>query len=118
MPIQEKFQSRVWPRFAEIVASQRRPTALGRTFEVWRTHSIIDRHVNLPEGTVIGYDLEADRARYSVTENGIVVVVRPESMLEELHCSPPDSSMRAILSQLQRRYLISRNFVSNAPCIF
>jgi glucose-1-phosphate adenylyltransferase len=45
--------------------------------------AIIDRHVNLPEGTVIGYDLEADRARYSVTENGIVVVVRPESMLEE-----------------------------------
>jgi len=45
--------------------------------------AIIDRHVNLPEGTVIGYDLEADRARYAVTENGIVVVVRPESMLEE-----------------------------------
>jgi glucose-1-phosphate adenylyltransferase len=45
--------------------------------------AIIDRHVSLPEGTVIGYDLEADRARYSVTENGIVVVVRPESMLEE-----------------------------------
>jgi hypothetical protein len=39
--------------------------------------------VNLPEGAVIGYDLEADRARYSVTESGIVVVVRPESMLEE-----------------------------------
>jgi glucose-1-phosphate adenylyltransferase len=45
--------------------------------------AIIDRHVSLPEGTVIGYDLEADRARYSVTENGIVVVVRAESMLEE-----------------------------------
>jgi len=45
--------------------------------------AIIDRHVSLPENTVIGYDLEADRARYSVTENGIVVVVRPESMLEE-----------------------------------
>jgi glucose-1-phosphate adenylyltransferase len=45
--------------------------------------AIIDRHVNLPEGTVIGYDLESDRARYSVTENGVVVVVRAESMLEE-----------------------------------
>jgi glucose-1-phosphate adenylyltransferase len=45
--------------------------------------AIIDRHVSLPEGTVIGYDLEADRARYSVAENGIVVVVRAESMLEE-----------------------------------
>jgi glucose-1-phosphate adenylyltransferase len=54
---------------------------IGRRCRIRR--AIIDRHVNLPEGTVIGYDLEADRARYSVTENGIVVVVRPESMLEE-----------------------------------
>jgi glucose-1-phosphate adenylyltransferase len=54
---------------------------IGRHSRIRR--AIIDRHVNLPEGTVIGYDLEADRARYSVTENGIVVVVRPESMLEE-----------------------------------
>jgi glucose-1-phosphate adenylyltransferase len=54
---------------------------IGRHARIRR--AIIDRHVNLPEGTVIGYDLEADRARYSVTENGIVVVVRPESMLEE-----------------------------------
>ena len=45
--------------------------------------AIIDRHVVLPEGTVIGYDIEADRARYAVSENGIVVVVRGESMLEE-----------------------------------
>ena len=46
-------------------------------------HAIIDRHVELPEGTEIGYDLEADRARYPVTENGVVVVVRAESMIEE-----------------------------------
>ncbi len=45
--------------------------------------AIIDRHVTLPEGTVIGYDPEADSARYQVTEDGIVVVVRQESMLEE-----------------------------------
>jgi glucose-1-phosphate adenylyltransferase len=45
--------------------------------------AIIDRHVTLPENTVIGFDAEADRARYSVSEGGIVVVVRPESMLEE-----------------------------------
>jgi glucose-1-phosphate adenylyltransferase len=45
--------------------------------------AIIDRHVTLPEGTVIGFDAEADRARYAVSEGGIVVVVRPESMLEE-----------------------------------
>ena len=54
---------------------------IGRHCRIRR--AIIDRHVSLPEGTVIGYDLEADRARHSVTENGIVVVVRPESMLEE-----------------------------------
>ena len=46
-------------------------------------NAIIDRHVNLPAGTVIGYDLEADRAKYSVTDKGVVVVVRPESMIEE-----------------------------------
>jgi glucose-1-phosphate adenylyltransferase len=45
--------------------------------------AIIDRHVNLPEGTVIGYDRDADRARYAVSDSGIVVVVRPESMIEE-----------------------------------
>jgi hypothetical protein len=39
--------------------------------------------VDLPEGTVIGHDLEADRARYSVSQDGVVVVVRPESMIEE-----------------------------------
>jgi hypothetical protein len=32
--------------------------------------AIIDRHVNLPEGTVIGFDPDADRARYSVSEGG------------------------------------------------
>ena len=46
-------------------------------------NAIIDRHVVLPERTEIGYDLEADRSRYHVTESGVVVVVREESMLEE-----------------------------------
>ena len=46
-------------------------------------NAIIDRHVNLPAGTVIGYDLEADRAKYSITDKGVIVVVRPESMIEE-----------------------------------
>ncbi len=30
--------------------------------------------MNLPEDTVIGYDLDKDRLRYHVTESGIVVV--------------------------------------------
>ncbi len=46
-------------------------------------NAIIDRHVNLPEHTEIGYALEADRNRYHITENGVRVVVREESMLEE-----------------------------------
>jgi glucose-1-phosphate adenylyltransferase len=46
-------------------------------------NAIIDRHVVLPEHTQIGYDLEADRNRYQVTDSGIVIVVREESMLEE-----------------------------------
>ena len=55
--------------------------SIGRHCRIRR--AIIDRHVSLPEGTVIGYDLEADRSRYAVSENGVVVVVRPESMIEE-----------------------------------
>ncbi len=46
-------------------------------------NAIIDRHVTLPESTEIGFDLEADRRRYHVTESGIVVVVRQESLIEE-----------------------------------
>jgi glucose-1-phosphate adenylyltransferase len=45
--------------------------------------AIIDRHVSLPEGTVIGYDVEADRKKYQITDDGVVIVVRQESMLEE-----------------------------------
>ncbi len=54
---------------------------IGRRCRIRR--AIIDRHVSIPEGTVIGFDPEADRARYSVSDNGVAVVVRPESMLEE-----------------------------------
>ena len=45
--------------------------------------AIIDRHVTLPERTEIGYDMEADRRRFHVTDSGIVVVVRQESLIEE-----------------------------------
>ena len=54
---------------------------VGRRCRIRR--AIIDRHVTLPEDTIIGHDLVADRTRYSVSDGGVVVVVRPESMLEE-----------------------------------
>jgi glucose-1-phosphate adenylyltransferase len=39
--------------------------------------------VSLPERTEIGFDMEADRRRFHVTDSGIVVVVRQESLIEE-----------------------------------
>jgi glucose-1-phosphate adenylyltransferase len=45
--------------------------------------AIIDRHVSLPERTEIGYDIEADRRRFHVSDSGIVIVVRQESLIEE-----------------------------------
>jgi glucose-1-phosphate adenylyltransferase len=44
--------------------------------------AIIDRDVHIPEGTTIGYDTDADRQRYFVTESGITVVTRDYSLFE------------------------------------
>jgi glucose-1-phosphate adenylyltransferase len=38
--------------------------------------AIIDKGVTIPEGVVIGYDLDEDRKRFVVTESGIVVVAK------------------------------------------
>ncbi len=53
---------------------------VGRHCRVRR--AIIDRDVHIPEGTVIGYDTDADRQRYFVTESGITVVTRDYSLFE------------------------------------
>jgi len=37
---------------------------------------IIDKHVRVPAGEIIGYDLDHDRQRFTVTDKGIVVVGR------------------------------------------
>jgi glucose-1-phosphate adenylyltransferase len=37
---------------------------------------IVDKNVRIPDGETIGYDLERDRQRFTVTENGVVVVSR------------------------------------------
>jgi len=44
--------------------------------------AILDRDVHVPEGTVIGYDTEADRQKYHVTDSGITVVTRDYSLFE------------------------------------
>jgi glucose-1-phosphate adenylyltransferase len=54
---------------------------IGRHSRIRR--AIVDRHVTLPERTEIGFDLEADRRRFHVTDSGIVVVIRQESLIEE-----------------------------------
>jgi glucose-1-phosphate adenylyltransferase len=53
---------------------------IGRHCKIRR--SIIDRDVHIPEGTVIGYDVESDRQNYFVTESGITVVTRDYSLFE------------------------------------
>ena len=45
---------------------------VGRHSKIRR--AIIDKHVDIPPGTVIGYDPEEDKARFQVTESGIVVI--------------------------------------------
>jgi glucose-1-phosphate adenylyltransferase len=38
--------------------------------------AIIDKDVAIPQGMVIGYDLEEDKKRFYVTDSGIVVVAK------------------------------------------
>ena len=47
---------------------------IGRRSRIRR--AILDENVSVAEDECIGYDLERDRARYHVTESGIVVVSR------------------------------------------
>lgn len=44
-------------------------------------NAIVDKQVVIPAGTVIGYDREADKRRFHVTESGIVVI--PKGMRVE-----------------------------------
>ncbi len=47
-------------------------------------NAIIDKNVKLPPGTTIGVDSDADRRRFTVTDNGIVVIGKGEKV------PPPD----------------------------
>jgi glucose-1-phosphate adenylyltransferase len=45
---------------------------IGRHARIRR--AIIDKNVNIPEGYEIGFDLENDKKKFTVTESGIVVI--------------------------------------------
>jgi glucose-1-phosphate adenylyltransferase len=47
---------------------------VGRHAQLRRT--IVDRDVTIPRGARIGFDLEEDRRRHTVTDKGVVVVTR------------------------------------------
>jgi glucose-1-phosphate adenylyltransferase len=45
---------------------------VGRRAKIRR--AVIDKNVTIPPDTVIGYDLDADRQRFTVSEGGVVVI--------------------------------------------
>jgi glucose-1-phosphate adenylyltransferase len=45
---------------------------IGRHCKIKR--AIVDKHVDIPAGTTIGYDLEKDRRQFHVTESGLVII--------------------------------------------
>jgi glucose-1-phosphate adenylyltransferase len=47
---------------------------VGRSCQI--TNAIIDEGCNIPHGTVIGRDREADSKHFHVTDQGIVLVTR------------------------------------------
>jgi glucose-1-phosphate adenylyltransferase len=53
---------------------------IGRHSKIRRT--IIDKGVKIPANTTIGYDIEADRQRFTVTDSGIVVVPKGAEVAE------------------------------------
>ena len=55
---------------------------VGRHSRIRKT--IIEKHVHLPDNSVIGYDHAADARKYRLTESGIVVVESPERQGSEM----------------------------------
>ncbi|HPU98913.1 MAG TPA: glucose-1-phosphate adenylyltransferase, partial [Candidatus Hydrogenedentes bacterium] len=53
---------------------------IGRHCRIRR--AIIEKNVSVPEGAVVGYDLEQDSRRFRVTEMGVVVVENSERFQE------------------------------------
>ena len=59
---------------------------VGRHSKIRRT--IIDKGVRIPPHTSIGYDLELDRQRFTVTDSGIVVVPKGAEIEEKVTVPP------------------------------
>ncbi len=55
---------------------------IGRRAKLRRV--VMDKHCRVPEGLTIGYDVEADRQRFHVSENGITLVT-PEMLGQQAH---------------------------------
>ena len=55
---------------------------IGRNCRI--TRAVIDKATVIPDGTVIGEDLEEDAKRFHVTKEGIVLVT-PEMMGQQLY---------------------------------
>jgi glucose-1-phosphate adenylyltransferase len=53
---------------------------IGRHAKVKR--AILDKNVKIPPGVKIGYDLDADRKKYHVTDSGIVVIEGHQSTID------------------------------------
>jgi glucose-1-phosphate adenylyltransferase len=62
---------------------------IGRHARIRR--AIIDKDVEIPPGTVIGYDLAADRKRWSVSEGGVVVIPKRAKLPGSSGSIPPPS---------------------------
>jgi glucose-1-phosphate adenylyltransferase len=60
---------------------------IGRHARIRR--AIIDKDVEIPPGTEIGYDLEADRKRWSVSEGGVVVIPKRAKLGDRGGSIPP-----------------------------
>ena len=69
--------------YAEIEHSVILPDVdIGRRVKLRRV--VMDKHCRVPEGLTIGYDIEADRKRFHVTENGVTLVT-PEMLGQQAH---------------------------------
>ena len=62
---------------------------------------IVDRDVFIPRGARIGFDLEEDRKRHTVTDKGVVVVTTDD---EPLVVDPDDDTL-AVEQEADRRGL-------------